>query len=111
MKYERELVFALIFMGIYCLTAHAEEKQQVKEQKPVEQQKQQPDAKGLDMVSDTVASVFDKANALLSGNLEVTMDKEKENTAVQYERNAIGQKVPKSTAVKSAGSLHNDEPL
>lgn len=68
-------------------------------------------AKGLDLVSDTVASVFNKTSALLSGNLEVTMSPEKADTADQYTTNAIGQKVPKSTAIKSAGSLHNDEPL
>jgi len=98
----------VMIIGTCALVYAADEKQDGQKQA---EQKQQQDAKGLDMVSDTVASVFDKANALLSGNLEVTMDKEKENTAAQYERNAIGQKVPKSTAVKSAGSLHNDEPL
>ena len=98
----------VMIIGTCALAYAADEKQDEQKQAA---QKQQQDAKGLDMVSDTVASVFDKANALLSGNLEVTMDKEKENTTVQYERNAIGQKVPKSTAVKSAGSLHNDEPL
>ncbi len=71
------------------------------------------DAKGLDMVSDTVASVFSKANALLSGNLEVTMSKEEDKVvrAQEYTTNAIGQKVPKSSSIKSAGALHNDQPL
>lgn len=114
MKHSKVFAFALIVTVVCWIAAHAEEQQQPKPQKPaekpVEQQKQQ-DAKGLDMVSDTVASVFNKANALMSGNLEVTMSKDKESTEDKYERNAIGQRVPKSTAVKSAGSLHNDEPL
>lgn len=106
----KALAAALIVSVICCMASHAEEKQKPQEQTQPEQ-KQQPDAKGLDMVSDTVASVFSKANALLAGNLEITMSKDKENAEDKYTRNAIGQKVPKSTAVKSAGSLHNDEPL
>ena len=68
-------------------------------------------AKGLDMVSDTVAAAFSKANALLSGSLDITMSLERPDTEKQFTTNALGQRVPKSTAVKSAGSLHNDEPL
>lgn len=71
----------------------------------------QQKAKGLDMVSDTVATTFKKATALLEGKLEVTMSLDKTNTTTQFSTNAIGQKVPKATAIKSAGSLHNDEPL
>ncbi|MCM8790476.1 MAG: hypothetical protein NC938_02100 [Candidatus Omnitrophica bacterium] len=71
----------------------------------------QEEVKGLDLVSDTVALVFNKANAILTGNLDIDMSKDRQNTEGQYIRNAIGQKVPASTAVKSAGSLHNDEPL
>lgn len=71
----------------------------------------EPETKGLDMVSDTVASVFNKTNALLRGNLEITMSKDGQDTGQSYTTNAIGQRVPSSTAVKSAGSLHNDEPL
>jgi hypothetical protein len=63
-----------------------------------------------DMVSDTVATTFDKANAILSGNLEVDMEQPKKDRA-EYTTNSIGQRVPKSTAVKAAGSLHNEEPL
>lgn len=68
-------------------------------------------AQGLDMVSDTVATAFNKATALLSGKLEITMSLDKPNTEEQFTINAIGQKVPKSTAIRSAGSLHNDDPL
>lgn len=68
-------------------------------------------AKGLDMVSDTVATAFNKVNALLAGKLEITMSPDKPNIEDQFETNAIGQKVPKETAVKSAGALHNDQPL
>lgn len=63
------------------------------------------------MVSDTVAAAFSKANALLSGNLDITMSLEGPDTEEQFTTNVLGQRVPKSTAVKSAGSLHNDEPL
>jgi hypothetical protein len=63
-----------------------------------------------DMVSDTVSTTFNKANAILSGNLDVEMDKPQQDK-VEYTTNAIGQRVPKATAVKAAGSLHNDEPL
>lgn len=91
-------VAAVLITAGLCLSAQAEEKEAAK-------------AKGLDMVSDTVATAFSKANALLSGNLDVTMSLEKPDTREQSTTNAIGQRVPKSTAIKSAGSLHNDEPL
>lgn len=76
-------------------------------------QDEKQDAKGLDMVSDTVTSVFNKANALLSGTLEVTMSKEEDKAvrAQEYTTNAIGQKVPRSSSIKSGGALHNDQPL
>ena len=71
----------------------------------------QQKAQGLDMVSDTVATAFNKANALLAGNLDITMSPDKPATEEQFTTNAIGQRVPKTTAVKSSGSLHNDQPL
>ncbi|MBU0604839.1 MAG: hypothetical protein KKH77_00970 [Candidatus Omnitrophica bacterium] len=80
-----------------CVLSYAEEAEQK--------------AQGLDMVSDTVATAFNKATALLSGKLEITMSLDKPNTEEQFTTNAIGQKVPKSTAIRSAGSLHNDDPL
>jgi hypothetical protein len=76
-------------------------------------QQQSDKAQGVvnwDMVSDTVSTTFDKANAILAGNLEVTMPKKVEKKD-DYTINAMGQRVPKATAVKAAGSLHNDEPL
>ena len=94
MKYG--ITFFALIIGL-CVQAYAADEKQ--------------DAKGLDMVSDTVSTVFNKANALLSGNLEVTMSKDKADTSGQYTTNAIGQRVPKATAVKSAGSLHGDDPL
>jgi type II secretory pathway pseudopilin PulG len=105
MNYKITILIMLI-IGTTVLPSYAEEKAQ-KDQKDQKEQK----AQGLDMVSDTVAAVFGKANALLAGDLEVTMDKDKTNTEEQFTRNALGQKVPKSTAVGSAGSLHNDQPL
>lgn len=86
----------LIIVGL-SFSAHADEEKQ--------------EAKGLDMVSDTVATAFNKANALLAGKLDITMSLEKPNTEEQFTTNAIGQRVPKSTAVKSAGSLHDDQSL
>ena len=82
-----------------CLQAFADE------------ERDKPKAQGWDMVSDTVATTFNKANALVSGNLELKMSLDKPGTGQEFTRNAIGQKVPKNTATKSAGSLHNDEPL
>ena len=64
----------------------------------------------LDMVSDTVGTVFNKANAILAGNLEVTMSK-KVDKRDDYTINAMGQRVPKATAINTGGALHNDEPL
>jgi len=89
----------VIIIMVACFSAHAQDDKQ--------------DAKGLDMVSDTVAAVFNKANALLSGNLEVTMSKEEDRarSAQEYTTNALGQKVPKSSAIKAGGVLHNDQPL
>jgi len=89
-------VAAVLITAGLCFSAQAEEKDA---------------AKGLDMVSDTVAAAFSKANALLSGNLDITMPPKKPDTKEQSTINALGQRVPKTTAIKSAGSLHNDEPL
>lgn len=93
----------ILVMMTACAAAYAQDDKQAPKQ----------DAKGLDMVSDTVSSVFSKANALLSGNLEVTMSKDKDEAraAREFSIDATGRKVPKSTAVKSGGALHNDEPL
>lgn len=70
----------------------------------------QPEAKNLDLVSDVVADAFAKTNALLTGNLEITMDR-KTDKRDDYTINALGQRVPKSTAIRSGSSLHNDDPL
>ena len=73
----------------------------------------EPKAQSLDMVSDTVEGVFNKANALLAGDLEITMskDKDREAAAKDFTINAMGQKVPTRTAIKSGSALHNDDPL
>ena len=94
MKYVAAI--ALLVIVFFCGFAESEEKRE---------------AKGLDMVSDTVVTAFSKANALLAGNLEITMSLEKPDTEQQFTVNAIGKKVPRFTAVKSGSSLHNDEPL
>ncbi len=89
------LVSALLLIGV-SIIAYADDEQK---------------AQGLDMVSDTVATAFNKANALLAGKLDITMSLEKPDTEEQFTTNAIGQKVPKASAIKSSGSLHNDQPL
>jgi hypothetical protein len=73
--------------------------------------KPQPKAQGLDMVSDTVSGVFNKANALLAGDLEITMPKDERAAKEDFTINAMGQKVPTRTAIKSGSALHNDDPL
>ena len=98
MRYEAAILTILIVGA--CVSSYAEETGQ-------DEQK----AQGLDMVSDTVKTALSKANALLTGNLDITMSLDKPNTEEQFTRDAIGRKVPKSTAVSSAGSLHNDQPL
>jgi hypothetical protein len=90
-------------MMLMSISAYADDKQQQQQDKPQQEVK-------LDMVSDTVGQVFNKANAILSGNLEVTMSK-KVDKRDDYTINAMGQRVPKKTAIKSGGALHNDEPL
>ena len=91
------IITALLLIAGTCIPAYAEE--------------DKPKAQGLDMVSDTVTTVFNKANALLEGKLDITMSKDEPRNEDAFTRNAIGQKVPKATAVKSAGALHNDQPL
>ena len=94
MRYGAIITFLMIVF--LCGSAKSEEKQQ---------------AKGLDMVSDTVSTAFNKVNSLLAGNLEITMSSEKPDTTQQFIVNAIGKKVPRATAIKSGSSLHNDQPL
>ncbi len=80
----------------FVVSAYAEEEDKVK---------------GLDIVSDTVSTAFDKVNALLAGKLEITMAPDAPDNKDQFTTDATGRRVPKATAVKSAGSLHNDQPL
>jgi len=63
-----------------------------------------------DMVSDTAAAALRKANAALSWNLDFKMTPKVEKKS-DYTTNAMGLRVPKSTAVRTGGALHNDEPL
>ena len=61
-------------------------------------------AKGIDeTASDIVTNVFKKTNALVQGNLEVTMaaDNSREKSKKNYTLNAIGIKVPRSTSVQN----------
>ena len=113
MNIGKSIFYIAFVMIISSISANAEEKPSQQQQAQPQQQKQdekpQQDVK-LDMVSDTVASVFNKANALLAGNLEITMSNKVEKRD-DYTINAMGQRVPKSTAIKAGGSLHNDQPL
>lgn len=93
-------IIILLVAGI-SLSAYADEDKKPDDNRQVK----------LDMVSDTVSTAFSKVNAVLQWNMDVTMSPEKGNAPQQYTINAIGQKVPKATAVKSASSLHNDQPL
>lgn len=64
-----------------------------------------------DYVTDTAKSVVDKAAALLTGNLDIQAVPETRSNPDDYTRDAIGRRVPKSTAAKSAQSMHSDLPL
>lgn len=64
-----------------------------------------------DYVTDTASSIVDKASALLTGDLDIKAGPKEKGDPAAYTRDAIGRKVPKSTAVKSAGSMHSDQPL
>ena len=70
-------------------------------------------AKGLEVVSETVSAAANKVGALLTLNLEVTMaeDKDKYKYKDNYTINAIGEKVPKATSTKTGDALHNERPL
>jgi hypothetical protein len=66
-----------------------------------------PAEKGVGLVED-VSGVMNKATALLSGNLEMTMELNKNRPSKDdYTYNALGQRVPKRTATKTGGALHN----
>lgn len=88
-------------MILMAVSAYADDKQQ--NDKPQNEV-------NFDMVSDTVGAVFNKANAILSGDVEVTMSNRVEKRD-DYTINAMGQRVPKATAIHTGGALHNDEPL
>ena len=92
----------ILVIAIAGVSAHAEDDPA----KPEDEQKVQ-----WDMVSDTVMTTLNKANALIQLKRKLKMTLEKPNTGEQYAINAIGQKVPTRTALKSATSLHNEEPL
>jgi len=69
----------------------------------------EPKVKGLDMITDVVGDVGNKAVALVSGNLSVEMEpaSDKKINKSDYTYNALGQRVPKKTATKTGGALHN----
>jgi hypothetical protein len=56
-------------------------------------------AKGLEVVTEAATSVIDKADALLTGDLKITMSTEKEKAKKKkdYTLDALGVMVPKET--------------
>lgn len=64
-----------------------------------------------DYVTDTVSGVVNKAASILTGQTTITVSPDNDGNPDDFTRDAIGRRVPKSTAVKSGGSLHNDGPL
>ena len=69
----------------------------------------QPKVKGLDLATDVVGDVGNKAVALLNGNLSVDMKIGKDPALKKddYTYNAIGQRIPKATATKTGRACHN----
>jgi len=78
-------VVILIVIAL-CSLCHAEDQKAAK-------------VKGLEIVSETANAVVDKADALLTGNLEITMSNKKnqESDKRNYTRDVMGTKVPKNT--------------
>lgn len=71
---------------------------------------EKPEQKKVDVAGpiEDVSGVMNKATALLSGNLEMTMELNKNKPSKEdYTYNSLGQRVPKSTATKTGGALHN----
>lgn len=64
-------------------------------------------------LTDAINALCRKANAILSWDLEIRMspDEDRHKYKDEYMVNVLGQKVPKATAVRSAGSLHKEESL
>ena len=101
-------IFVIVLSLAICAVGWAEEEATdttaAAAEKPAE-----PKVKGLDMVTDVVGDVGNKAVALVSGNLSVEMEPGKDKTMNKndYTYNALGQRVPKKTATKTGGALHN----
>lgn len=64
---------------------------------------------GVTTVTDAAGSVINKAEALLSGNLEMKMELNKNRSSKDdYTYNAIGQRIPKATATKTGSARHSE---
>jgi hypothetical protein len=94
-------VFAAALFVIAALTAYASD--------DTADSGKSGQVKGVETVTDVVSSVTNKASALLSGNLEMKMELN-ENRAPkdEYTTNALGQRVPKNSALKEGGALHSE---
>jgi len=64
-----------------------------------------------DYVTDTVSGVVNKAASILTGQTAITVAPDNDGSPDDFTRDALGRRVPRSTAVKSGRSLHNDQPL
>ena len=74
----------------------------------------EPDGKiSTNTITDAVNAAITKSSALLSGNLdvEVKMNTNADKRPQEYTTNAIGQRVPKATAVKTGEALHDEAEL
>lgn len=77
----------ILVSRMMCFSLNAEERSQ----------------KGLEIIPDTVAAAVNKTTALLAGDLEITMSSQADGAKNKrnYTTNALGQKVPRSTIIKS----------
>lgn len=68
----------------------------------------QKNTEGVGPIED-VQGVMNKAAALLSGDLEMKMELNKNRAPKdEYTYNALGQRVPKKTAIKTGSALHSE---
>jgi hypothetical protein len=59
-----------------------------------------PKTKGLEVVPDTATAVVNKAEALLTGNLDVTMSTGKDKYRDDYDTDPLGRHIPRATLRK-----------
>ena len=79
-------ISAAVFIGIFviCASLYAVEEK----------------VKGLEIVPDTVTALVNKADALITGNLECTMTIDKDKYRDDYALDPQGRRIPRSTLKK-----------